>query len=112
LFVRTVDTGTINGRAGLYNIKEVFEADGILVTKAKYRTHPIQIFFDPALTVDEQKLLMNYFNLILEYFRQKTDSEFLTTYKYSNSKYTRKYLGLSQVKKLIQTFPWHLGQAP
>lgn len=106
LFVRTVDTGTINGRAGLYNIKEVFEADGILVTKAKYRTHPIQIFFDPALTVDEQKLLMNYFNLILEYFRQKTDSEFLTTYKYSNSKYTRKYLGLSQVKKLIQTFPW------
>ncbi|MDK2886102.1 MAG: hypothetical protein PWP54_660 [Thermosipho sp. (in: thermotogales)] len=106
LFVRTVDTGTINGRAGLYNIKEVFEADGILVTKAKYRTHPIQIFFDPALTVDEQKLLMNYFNLILEYFRQKTDSEFLTTYKYSNSKYTRKYLGLRQVKNLIQTFPW------
>ncbi|MCD6418628.1 hypothetical protein J7M00_07585, partial [bacterium] len=34
-----------------------------------------------------------------------TDSEFMTTYKYSNSEYTRKYLGLSQIKKLIQTFP-------
>ena len=49
---------------------------------------------------------MDYFNIILEDFREKTDSEFMTTYKYSNSEYTRKYLGLSQVKKLIQTFPW------
>ena len=43
--------------------------------------------------------------MILEYFRDKTDSEFLTTYKYSNSEYTRKYLGLTQAKKLIETFP-------
>lgn len=49
---------------------------------------------------------MDYFNLILEYFREKTDSEFMTTYKYSSSEYTRKYLGLLQVKGLIQTFPW------
>ena len=106
LFVRTVDTGSMNGRAGLYVIKEVFGVDGILVTKSKYRTHPIQIFIEPNLSREEQILLKNYFNLVLEYFREKTDSEFMTTYKYSNSEYTRKYLGLSQVKKLIQTFPW------
>ncbi len=106
LFVRTVDTGSLYGRVGLYRIKDVFGADGILVTKAKYRTHPIQVFIEPELTSEEQDLLMAYFNLILEYFREKTDSEFMTTYKYSNSEYTRKYLGLSQVKKLIQTFPW------
>jgi hypothetical protein len=29
----------------------------------------------------------------------------MTTYKYSNSQYTRKYLGLLQVKNLIETFP-------
>ena len=29
----------------------------------------------------------------------------MTTYKYSNSNYTRKHLGLSQAKKLIETFP-------
>ena len=106
LFVRTVDTGSLNGRARLYKIKDVFGLNGILVTKARYRTHPIQIFIEPPLSSEEQTLLMSYFNLILEYFREKTDSEFMTTYKYSNSEYTRKYLGLSQVKKLIQTFPW------
>jgi hypothetical protein len=41
----------------------------------------------------------------LEHFRKKLDSEFLTTYKYSNTKYTRKYLGLRQVRKIIKTFP-------
>ena len=45
---------------------------------------------------------MNSFNLLLEYFREITDSEFMTTYKYSNSSYIRKYLGLSQAKNLIQ----------
>jgi hypothetical protein len=42
----------------------------------------------------------------LEHFRALTDSEFMTTYKYSESAYTRKYLGLSQAKALIETFPY------
>lgn len=105
LFIRTVDTGSMDGRVGLYKIRDVFGVDGILVTKAKYRTHPIQIFIEPTLSIEDQILLKDYFNLVLEYFRKKTDSEFMTTYKYSNSEYTRKYLGLLQVKKLIQTFP-------
>ncbi|PMP88705.1 MAG: methyltransferase, partial [Caldisphaera sp.] len=106
LFVRTVDTGSMEGRAGLYVIRDVFGVDGILVSKAKYRTHPIQIFFEPQLTEEEQLLLKDYFNIVLEYFREKTDSEFMTTYKYSDSEYTRKYLGLTQVKEIIETFPW------
>jgi hypothetical protein len=55
---------------------------------------------------DEQVLLRNYFNFVLESYRERLDSEFLTTYKYSNANYTRKYLGLTQVRKLIQTFPY------
>ncbi len=106
LFVRTVDTGSMDGRAGLYGIREVFGVDGILVTRSPYRTHPIHLFIDPPLSYEEQILLKDYFNLVLEYFRRETDSEFMTTYKYSKSEYTRKYLGLSQVKRLIQTFPW------
>jgi hypothetical protein len=105
LFVRTLDTGSIDGRAGLYVIKEVFGVDGILVSKAPYRTHPIQIFFTPYLPAEIQLLLKDYFNIVLEYFRELTDSDFMTTYKYSDSAYTRKYLGLTQVKKLIETFP-------
>ncbi len=106
LFVRTLDTGRQEGRAGLYVVKDVYGVDGILVSKEKYRTHPIQLFFSPSIPVDVQLLLKDYFNMVLEYFRGLTDSEFMTTYKYSDSEYTRKYLGLSQVKVIIETFPY------
>jgi type I restriction-modification system DNA methylase subunit len=108
LFVRTLDTGGWDGRAGIYNVRETFGVEGIVVTKEKYRTHPIQIFINPELSEEDLVLLKSYFNLMLEYFRDITDSEFLTTFKYSNSDYIRKYLGLSQVKKLLETFPIHL----
>ncbi len=105
LFIRTLDTGTREGRAGLYTVRQVFGADGILVTRAKYRTHPIQLFLEPEIPVEDQLLLKDYFNTLLEYFRELTDSEFMTTYKYSNAEYTRKYLGLLQARRLIETFP-------
>jgi len=104
LFTRTVDTGSLEGRAGLYSIKDVFGTDGIFAS-TPFRTHPIQIFFTPILSYSEQKLLLEYFNILLEYFRKVDDSEFLTTFKYSEAEYTRKYLGLTKVKQLIQTFP-------
>jgi len=110
LYVRTVDTGSIDGRAGLGIIKEYFGVDGIYVSGNTYRTHPIQIFLEPDLNFEDQILLRNYFNTILEYFRVKLDSEFLTTYKYSKADYTRKYLGLTQVRGLIETFPYELNE--
>ena len=108
LYARTVDTGSIDGRAGIGIVKEHFGVDGIYVSGNTYRTHPIQVFLNPELTFNDQLLLRNYFNMILEHFREKLDSEFLTTYKYSNANYTRKYLGLTQVRKIIETFPYEL----
>ena len=108
LYARTVDTGSIDGRAGIGIVKEHFGVDGIYVSENTYRTHPIQIFLNPELSFKDQLLLRNYFNIILEHFREKLDSEFLTTYKYSNANYTRKYLGLTQVRKIIETFPYEL----
>ncbi|MHA2127763.1 MAG: N-6 DNA methylase [Promethearchaeota archaeon] len=105
LYTRTVDTGSYNGRVGLGIILRDFKVDGIIVSGNTYRTHPIQIFFEPILTQSDQELLRIYFNFVLEYFREKLDSEFLTTYKYSNAEYTRKYLGLTQVRSLIKTLP-------
>jgi len=110
LYARTVDTGSIDGRAGLGIIKEHFGVDGIYVSENTYRTHPIQIFLQPELTQKDQILLRNYFNALLEHFREKLDSEFLTTYKYSKANYTRKYLGLTQVRGLIETFPYELKE--
>jgi len=105
LYVRTVDTGSQTGRVGLGKITEDFNVQGIYVSTNTYRTHPIQIFLEPQPSIKDQILLKSYFNFILETFRIKLDSEFLTTYKYSNADYTRKYLGLTQARKLIQTFP-------
>ncbi|MBD3214297.1 MAG: N-6 DNA methylase [Candidatus Lokiarchaeota archaeon] len=111
LYVRTVDTGSNDGRVGLNIIKDDFNIEGIYVSKATYRTSPIQIFFKPKISHNDQILLKRYFNLILEYFRKKLDSEFLTTYKYSNAEYTRKYLGLTQTRSIIKTFPiLHINQ--
>jgi type I restriction-modification system DNA methylase subunit len=107
LYVRTIDSGTLNKRAGLCIIQEDFQADGIIASKP-YRTHPIQIFFDPPLPNQAQYIIKDYFNKTLEHLRDLTDSEFMTTYKYSNSLYTRKYLGLSIVKKIIETFNFKL----
>lgn len=104
LYLRTIDTGSFNGRAGLYLIEEL-GVDSILLIEDRYRTYPIPLFLNPTISKEDQVLLRDYFNLILEYFRTKTDSDFLTTYKYSNSKYIRKYLGMTQTRKLIQTFP-------
>lgn len=105
LFIRTVDTGSREGRAGIYSINEEFHAEGILVSRAPYRTHPIQIFFEPVLDKERLDFVRKAFNLALEFFRKETDSEFMTTYKYSDSDYTRKYLGLSQARRLLYTIP-------
>lgn len=105
LWIRTVDTGNWEGRVGLYEIFPSFGVEGILVTKNTYRTNPIQIFFDPPLSTSDQQMLMKYHNLILEYLREQTESNFMTTYKYATANYIRKYFGLSQVRKLIYTCP-------
>ena len=108
LYTKTVDSGSDNGRAGLGIIQDDFNVSGIYVSGNTYRTHPIQIFLYPSISISHQKLLREYFNSLLEHFRYTLDSEFLTTYKYSNANYTRKYLGLTQVRGLISTFPHNL----
>jgi len=105
LYVQTVDKGSSEGRVGLGIISNDFNVRGIYVSSNTYRTHPIQIFLEPQISIEDQILLKNYFNFVLEHFRKELDSEFLTTYKYSKAEYTRKYLGLTQVRSLIETIP-------
>ncbi len=105
LYIQTVDKGSAEGRVGLGIISKDFKVRGIYVSSNTYRTHPIQIFLEPQISIEDQILLKNYFNFVLEHFRKELDSEFLTTYKYSRAEYTRKYLGLTQVRSLIETFP-------
>ncbi|EQD75640.1 methyltransferase, partial [mine drainage metagenome] len=50
IFIRTVDTGGVGGKAGLYFIKDIYNVDGIYVSGSTYRTNPIQLFLEPTLT--------------------------------------------------------------
>ena len=105
LFVRTVDTGSPDGRAGLHDIREEFDADGIVVSGNTYRTNPIQLFIQPDITREQSMKLMHLFNNKLEKMRSESDSSFMTTYRYSsNPHYIRKYLGLKQVSTIISSF--------
>ena len=105
LYIRTIDTGKNNGRIWLYDIRKDYNADCIVITNGKtYRTYPIQIFVKSKNPFHMEEL-KNYFNLTLESFRNKYDSDFLTTFMYSeNAKYVRKFIGLNYTRKLIQTF--------
>ncbi|MEM4165502.1 MAG: N-6 DNA methylase [Nitrososphaerales archaeon] len=106
LFLKTLDTGRFEGRAGLYECKKVFGVDGIMVSKDyTYRTHPIQIFFKSRLSYDEQVFVKDWFNYILNKLREEYDSDFMTTYRESTRYYTRKYLGLNQARAIIETCP-------
>lgn len=60
LFFRNTDSGSSEGRAGLYSIEEVFQVEGILVTKQRMINSPTQIFFDPTLSKEEQIILRDY----------------------------------------------------
>lgn len=111
IWVRTVDTGSEQGRAGFYSIRGSFGADGIVVgSNSTYRTSPIQVFIDPPLSPDGLRFLMLWANSLLSYMRGMLGSDFMTTYKYSNSRYTRKYLGLKQAKSILRACPVSLGE--
>lgn len=111
IWVRTIDTGSAQGMAGFYSIRESFGADGIVVgSNFTYRTSPIHVFLDPPLQQADLAFAMVWANALLRYMRGRLGSNFMTTYKYSGSSYTRKYLGLKQAKSLLKACPVWLGE--
>ncbi|MHB1440044.1 MAG: N-6 DNA methylase [Cuniculiplasma sp.] len=103
LYLRTLDTGSLEGRAGIYRIDEQFGVDGIYESGKSHRTNPIQIFIEPNPGEEAMVNFMYNFNRNLNRLRESTDSDFLTTYRYSDfQKYTRKYLGLIQARQLME----------
>jgi len=106
LYLRTLDTGKPDRKAGFYDVKEEYNADGLLVSLPHtYRTHPIQIFFDDDLSETDVRFVQLWSNCILNLLREEFDNDFLTTYRESSNYYTRKYFGLNQARKIISTCP-------
>ncbi|MBI5700029.1 SAM-dependent DNA methyltransferase [Candidatus Saganbacteria bacterium] len=105
LIIRTLDTGSNNGRIGIYEHSKIYGTAGLTTSKGCFRTTPIQILFYRELSYTDQIFIMKWCNYWLEYFRGKLNSIFLTTYRHTSKNYTRKIIGLKKVKELIFTCP-------
>lgn len=108
IFVRTLDGVRNDQRAGFYFVDEAFDVDTLVISKTPFRTHPALVILEPTLDDETLTLLKDYANMVLNYFREQTDSSFLTTFKYSKG-IVRKYFGLKQARAILETFPYPLS---
>jgi hypothetical protein len=101
LILRTTDTGTEQGKLGLYTIEELYndkESIG-LITKVSSRVYT-QLFFT-NLSIKEQLKLKDDFNTEINKLRNKYNSIFLTNYKNSSNGEQRKRISFKEVFSLI-----------
>jgi hypothetical protein len=97
LFIRTIDTGTIEGKINLSINKEYFYG------KETDRTFATIILPNEYsdLTIEQQENICLEFNNMLNNYRDIYHSLFLTNYRNSTSSYSRKRIGFDVVYKLI-----------
>jgi hypothetical protein len=100
LILRTTDTGTEQGKLGLYTIEEIWGSKKTigLVTKISSRVYT-QLFFD--LSINEQLILKDKFNIEINNLRKKYHSIFLTNYKNSSNGIQRKRITFKETFSLI-----------
>lgn len=110
LYLRTLDTGKADKRAGIRPVAEL-GAEAVVHSGKPYRTHPIALLLD--LDQEGSLLVAETFNALLEYFRSLERSAFLTGYKGSKgAEYPRKYLGLGLAEGLLRTLPKEVFASP
>jgi hypothetical protein len=94
LFLYAIDTGTSTGRIRLEYKSNVFY--GISTDRA-FATIGLSI----NLTDEQQQYIIKRFNELLEYYRGKFKSLFLTNYRNSTASYSRKRIGFDAAYGLI-----------
>jgi len=94
LYLRAIDTGTDDGRISLSIKGEHFfgkESDRSFAT----------LLMDKKYTREQEIIICENFNKILEYYRDKYNSMFLTNFRNSTSSYARKRISFDVAYKLI-----------
>lgn len=100
LILRTTDTGSENGRIGLYTIEELFNTKKSigLITKQSSRVYT-QLFID--ISIEKQLRLKEDFNMEINRLRTKYNSIFLTNFKNSSNGIQRKRISFKEAFSLI-----------
>jgi len=102
LYLRAIDTGSNNGRISLsINDKHYYgkESDRSFAT----------LVMDKNYTIDQQVIICDKFNDLIEMYREKYNSMFLTNFRNSTSSYARKRISFDVAYKLISYVVKDLG---
>ncbi len=101
LILRATDTGSEDGKIGLYTIKEIWDNDDAqgLVTKISSRVYT-PLFFE-GVSVKKQLEIKKEFNKTLNKLRDKYKGIFLTNYKNSSNGLQRKRISFKETFSLI-----------
>ena len=107
LFLRSTDTGTKEGKLGLYELKELFpksfyKKEPITLLTKKTSRLCVPIFFKDELTKEEQKKIKENVNKKLEKLRNKYNSIFLTNFKNTTNSIARKRITFKEIYGLIE----------
>jgi len=94
LFLRAIDTGTEDGKISLIIDENHFWA------KHSDRTFAT-IILDRIYTDKEQMIICNEFNKMINFYREKYNSLFLTNFRNSTSSYSRKRISFDVAYKMI-----------
>lgn len=94
LYLRATDTGSNDGRISLSVIDKHF------YSKETDRTFAT-IVLEKEYSIEHQKIIANKFNEILEKYRKKYNSLFLTNYRCTGKSYARKRIGFDMAYDLI-----------
>lgn len=105
LYLRSTDTGSIKGRLGLYTFDELYPNENknivSLLTKKTSRLN-VPIFFEDKYNLKDQLLIKNETNRILEEYRDKYNSIFLTNFKNSTKTMQRKRITFTDMYQIIE----------
>lgn len=108
LYVRTTDTGTPGGMLGIYLLEEIFpnlfkgEIKPIsLLTKDSSRLYT-PLFFTQPINYEDQLYIKNQVNTLLNEYRDRYNSIFLTNFKNATKTISRKRITFKEIYGLIE----------
>lgn len=101
ILIRAIDTGTTDGRIGLSDIRQVANNKYPILLGLETSRNLAHVRFENSPSIEEQLLIIERVNKILETFREKYNSVFLTSFRNSTKFYSRKRASFDILYKMI-----------
>jgi hypothetical protein len=103
ILIRAMDTGTMDGRIGLFDIRQFSGSNKPILLgleTSRNKAH-VKFYKNYRPTIEEQLKVIDLVNKKLEDFRQKYNSVFITAFRNSTESYSRKRISFDILYKMI-----------